>query len=202
MTSPDDPAGVTGALASLRAKMDRLTALDVPGTTVERPTAPVADVPGLPAGVGEVYRIIGRLEGSYFRFPTPPSVVSESAWESRPVDDEDPMGNPVEIGFEILGAPPEIDGAPIRMDASDGGVYWLDPDDYMFLWENPDEDVAIEDFAPSLAEFFDAFVLGPRYPELVRTVLGDDALKRAAASDAWTKLLTEAGLLGSPEENA
>ncbi|GLZ79530.1 hypothetical protein Afil01_43370 [Actinorhabdospora filicis] len=194
--------GVEDALASLRAKMDRVTGLTVRGATVARPASGVEDVDGLPEGVGEVYRIIGHLEGSYFRFPTPSSIVSQEAWESRPVDDEDPMGNPVEIGFEILGAPPEIDGAPIRMDANDGGVYWLDPDDYVFLWENPDEDVAIEDFAPSLAEFLDAFVLGPRYPELVRTVLGDDALERAPKSDAWFTLLTEAGLLGSPEENA
>lgn len=190
---------VDGALASLRAKMARVSGLTVRGARASGPAAAVADVPGLPEGVSEVYRIIGHLEGTYFRFPTPPEIVSREAWESRPLNDEDPMGNPVEIGYEILGAPPGIDGGPIRMDTDDGGVYWLEPDDYVFLYENPDEDVAIEDLAPSLAEFLDAFVLGPRYPDLIRAVLGEDAAARAPRADAWTKLLTEAGLL---EDNA
>lgn len=52
---------------------------------------------------------------------------------------------------------------------------------------------------PDLASFFDEFVLGPRYPDLVTRVLGsafrDAADRKDRPTDSWRRLLTTADLL-------
>ncbi|MFK3981669.1 hypothetical protein ACI2K4_14975 [Micromonospora sp. NPDC050397] len=195
----------TGQLGEIRSKLEllrRLAAENGSGVVIEDP-ATLEPVPELPAGVTEVFGMFRRIEGSYFRFVQPAEVSGPAAWAAREINPEDPMGNPLVIGYEIHSVPSFaaddiVGGDPIRMDAEDGGVYYLEPDDYVMLYENPDEDVEIEDFAGDIVTFFNEFVLGDKYPFLVETVLGsgarNDRDRNGEYTDTWMRLLVRAGL--------
>ncbi|MEV4480902.1 hypothetical protein [Micromonospora coxensis] len=170
--------------------------------------APLEPIPGVPEAAVEVFRIVGRIEGSHFRFAQPPELAGPAAFEARPEENpHDPLGPALSIGCELHSIPPklrgEIDGGEgISLDLEEGDVYHIDPDDYVFLYEHPDEDVDIHVFAPDIVTFFDEFVLGPKYPELVDTVLGPGVRAERVRKgrfqgqyqDTWLRLLVTAGL--------
>ena len=195
-------------LDRIRDKLELLRRVAADGglaVVVGDPT-PLEPVPDLP-GVAEVYSLFGRLEGDNFRFAPPAEIVTPAAWAARTVDEADPMGSPLAVGHELHSIPPGLRddipaGAPIYLDPEDLDVYWMEPDDYIFQYEHPDEDVAFTVLAPDVATFFDEHVLGPRYPELVATVLGPGVAERRLRTgrhtgeyaDNWRRLLIAAGL--------
>ncbi|MEU7997009.1 hypothetical protein AB0B83_16945 [Micromonospora sp. NPDC049060] len=204
MTAPRDPA----RLDRIREKLALLRRLEAEhgfGVVIGEPT-PLEPIPDLP-GVAEVYGLFGRLAGDNFRFDTPEEIRSPAAWAARTVDEDDPMGSPLAVGHEVHSIPPRLRGeigagAPIRLDTEDLDVYWMEPDDYVFQYEHPDEDVEFTVVAPDVATFFDEHVLGPGYPELVAVVLGpgvrDQRLRKGRHAgeyaDNWRRLLIAADL--------
>ncbi|MFG1889742.1 hypothetical protein ACGFIR_17960 [Micromonospora sp. NPDC049051] len=169
---------------------------------------PLEPFPGVPEGAFEVFRIIGRIEGSHFRFAQPPEIGSPAALEAQPDNPHDPLGPAVSIGCELHSVPPqlrdEIDGGEgISLDLEEGDVYHIDPDDYVFLYEHPDEEVDIHVFAPDVVTFFDEYVLGDKYPELVDTILGPGVREQRVRkgrfqgqyADTWLRLLATAGIV-------
>ncbi|MEU2665232.1 hypothetical protein [Micromonospora sp. NPDC007220] len=204
MTAPQDPA----RLDRIREKLTLLRRLEAEhgfGVVIGEPS-PLEPIPDLP-GVAEVYGLFGRLAGDNFRFDPPEEIRSPAAWAARPVDEDDPMGSPLAVGHEVHSIPPRLRGeigagAPIRLDTEDLDVYWMEPDDYVFQYEHPDEDVEFTVLAPDVATFFDEHVLGPGYPELVAVVLGpgvrDQRLRKGRHAgeyaDNWRRLLIAADL--------
>jgi len=197
-------------LARIRTRFELLKGLEAEhghGVTLID-GAPLEPIPEVPEAVIEVFRIIRRIEGSHFRFAQPPEIATPAAFLARPEDNpNDPLGPALAIGCELHSIPPglrdDIDGGEIiRLDLEDGDVYYIDPDDYVFLYEHPDEDVDIHVFAPDVITFFDEFVLGPRYPELVDTILGPGVRAQRVRKgrfqgqyeDTWLRLLVAAGL--------
>ncbi|MEV4496647.1 hypothetical protein AB0J84_13185 [Micromonospora arborensis] len=204
MSSPD----AIGVLAEIRDKLALLTRLEAEhgfGVVIEGPT-PLEPLPDLP-GVAEVYGLVGRVEGDNFRFRPPEEITSPAAWSAYTVDPDDPMGSPLPIGHEVWSIPKGLrseipGGAAIFLDIEDLEVYWMEPDAYMFQYEHPDDDVEYTVLAPDLATFFNDWVLGPSYPDLVATVLGpgvrDRRLRKGRHAgeyaDNWRRLLITAGL--------
>ncbi|MFF5261186.1 hypothetical protein ACFY4C_19775 [Actinomadura viridis] len=194
------------ALAEMREKLELLRRVEEKhgfGVIIEEPRE-LHPVPGVPAAVTEVFSLFSRLEGTYFCFEQPEEIVSRSAWLDRRTDRYCPLGNPLIIGDERYDLPADLraegmGGAPIRMDLEDGSVYYCDPDDYVFLYEHPDEGIDVEELAPDIVTFFNASVLGDGYPELIKAVVGETAVTRRDRKgrhrDSWTRLLTESGLL-------
>ncbi|MGW0435423.1 hypothetical protein ACWDV4_23145 [Micromonospora sp. NPDC003197] len=168
---------------------------------------PLESIPGIPEAAFEVFRIIGTIEGSYFRFEPPPALASAAAFHAKPHDPYDPMGPYLSIGCELFSLPEwlrgELRGEGIYLDLTDGDVYHFDPDEYVFCYEHPDEELEVKILAPDLVTFFDEFVLGPRYTELVDTILWPGARERRVRKgrfrgqyeDTWLRLLTTAGLV-------
>lgn len=163
--------------------------------------------PGIPRAAFEVFGIIGRIEGSHFRFAQPPELSSVAAFQALPDNPNDPLGPALSIGQELHSVPKhlrgEIDGGKgISYDLEDGDVYHIDPDDYLFLYEHPDEDVNLHIFAPDIITFFDEFVLGDKYPQVVDTILGPGVRQQRVRegrfqgqyADTWLRLLVAAGL--------
>lgn len=151
-----------------------------------------------------MFSLFSRLEGTYFCFEQPEEIASRSAWLDRQTIPHCPLGNPLVIGDDRHDVPADLrkeglGGAPIRMDLEDGSVYYCDPDDYVFLYEHPDEEIEVEELAPDIVTFFNTSVLGEGYPELVKAVIGEYAVTRRDRKgrhrDSWTRLLTESGLL-------
>lgn len=64
------------------------------GVVVEAAAGPVTPIVGLPTGVAGVYGLIGRLEGTYFRFVRPDAVVGPEAWAAREVVEDCPVAVP------------------------------------------------------------------------------------------------------------
>ncbi|MEU5937888.1 hypothetical protein ABZ807_01660 [Micromonospora sp. NPDC047548] len=204
MSSADHAAG----LDRIREKLDLLRRLEAErgfGVVIGEP-APLEPLTELP-GVAEVYGLFGRLEGDSFRFMPPEQIVSPAAWAGRTVDESDPMGSPLPVGHEVHSIPPRLRaeiraGAPIYLDTEDLDVYWMEPDDYLFLYEHPDEEPELTVIAPDVVTFFDEHVLGPGYPALVGTVLGPGVAERRLRkgphageyADNWRRLLIAAGL--------
>lgn len=201
-------------LASIGEKIEALRTLEAERGfgNVIAPGTPLAPIPELPVGTTEVFSLFSRLQGAYFLFKPPRSIRSPQAWQSRLTDDF-PLGEPLQVGAETFSRPEHLPGqteekedvvgyggAPIRMSVPDGHVYYIDPDDYVFLFHEPDAtDVEIETFAFDLATFFDQYVLGENYPRLVATVIGQGAADRRHRKtgdyvDPWRRLLIAAGL--------
>ncbi|MGK5521828.1 hypothetical protein ACSNN9_21080 [Micromonospora sp. URMC 107] len=169
---------------------------------------PLEPFPGVPEGAFEVFRIIGRIEGSHFRFGQPAEIGSPAALQARSDNPHDPLGPAVSIGCELHSVPPrlrdEIDGGEsVSLDLEEGDVYHIDPDDYVFLYEHPDEEVDIHVFAPDVVTFFDEYVLGDKYPQVVDTILGPGVRKQRVRkgrfqgqyADTWLRLLVTAGIV-------
>jgi hypothetical protein len=90
------------------------------------------------------------------------------------------------------------------MDSVDGDVYYLSDDDWMAMHESPDDgDYTIHEIAPDVPTFFSEYVFGPRYPELVRLVLGEMAAEhrirrgrhKGQPTDSWLRLLQTADIV-------
>lgn len=194
-------------METLRAKLDLIRRVEDEhrfGVVIAEPRA-LRPIPGLPDGVTEVFGLFSKLAGNYFSFVQPPEIAGPDAWEGRRSIPDCPLGDPLEIGYERYGMPPEVledleGGAPIRLDLETGEVYYCDPDEYVYFYKNVEvEEIDTVDFAPNVVEFFDRFVLGPRYPELVEGVLGPRAVterdRKGRHRDSWMRLLEASGLL-------
>ncbi|MFF5261185.1 hypothetical protein ACFY4C_19770 [Actinomadura viridis] len=194
------------ALAEMREKLELLRRVEEKhgfGVIIEEPRE-LHPVPGVPAAVTEVFSLFSRLEGTYFCFEQPEEIVSRSAWLDRWNDPRCPLVNSLVIGDDRHDVPLDLrkegrGGVPIRFDLEDGSIFYCDPDDYVFFYEHPFEEVEVEELAPDIVTFFNASVLGDGYPELVKEFMGEDALTRrdrkGRLRDSWTRLLTESGLL-------
>lgn len=195
-------------LAEIKAKLELLKQVEAEsgfGVIIEDP-AVLEPIPELPFGIVETFGVCRRMEGSYFRFAQPEAISSRGSWLSREVTPYCPLGNPLSIGSERYSLPrhlTHIDGGEgIYVDPEDGDVYYIEADDYIFLYKHPDEEVELHVFADDLATFFNEFVLGEKYPLLVATVLGpgvhERRLRKGAQkgqhADSWMRLLVRAGL--------
>ncbi|GAA1641837.1 hypothetical protein [Actinoplanes couchii] len=201
---------------TLQDKLETLRAVEAEHRfgAVLTPGADLTPIPELPAGTIEVFRLFGRLQGRNFLFKAPRSIRSPEAWAAR-LTDGFPHGEHLQIGAEIWTQPEHLPGmteededgsgyggAQILMSVEDGRVRYIDPDDYIELFSDHDDvDGLIRELAPDLVTFFDRFVLGERYPELVDLVLGEgtaDDLHRKTGeyADPWRRLLIAADLAG------
>ncbi|MFD0899618.1 hypothetical protein [Actinomadura sediminis] len=194
-------------MEALRAKLDLIRRVEDEhrfGVVIAGPR-PLRPIPELPDGVTEVFGLFSKLAGNFFSFVQPPEIAGPDAWEQRRSDPDCPLGDPLVIGYERYGMSPETledleGGAPIRLDLRQGDVYYCDPDEYIFFYKHAEvEEIDTVDLAPDIVEFFDRFVLGPRYPELVERVLGPHAVterdRKGRHRDSWTRLLEASGLL-------
>lgn len=194
------PAAIADKIETLRALEQRQKF----GTIIE-PGAPLPELPGLPAGVSEVFSLFRRLEGSNFRFEPPPEITSLEAWTSRTHEEDGPLGDWLNIGYELYSVPKiarqdGLTGEAIRMHTERGNVYFIESDEYVSLYKDPDWGGAqIEQIAPDVVTFFDQYVLGEKYPQLVAAVIGPGMAgartKKGAYQDTWMRLLAAAGLL-------
>ncbi|GAA4104901.1 hypothetical protein [Actinomadura miaoliensis] len=189
-------------LTAIRSKLELLKRVEAEhgfGAIIEEP-GEAEPVPGLPAGVTEVFGLFRRLGGDYFRFAQPPETASRRAWADRHVDPHCPLGNPLSIGCERYGAPGDIEcGSGIYLDLRDGDVYFCDGDDYVFAYKHVDvEVVETTELAPDIVTFFDVHVLGEGYPQLIESVIGRHAVNRRDRKgrhrDSWMRLLEKSGL--------
>ncbi|KAB2343716.1 hypothetical protein [Actinomadura rudentiformis] len=194
-------------LAEIRTKLEVVRRTEAEhgfGVILEEPRE-LEDIPELPDGVTEVFRLFYRLGGDYFCFRQPDAIQSPRTWAARRVEPGCPLGWPLEIGYERYGMPADVlehidGGAPIRLDLNDGTVYYVDPDDYIFFYKHVEvEEIDSEDFAGDIVTFFNHHVLGEGYPQLVEAVLGSRAVtehdRRGRHRDRWMRLLAESGLL-------
>ncbi|MEU2611824.1 hypothetical protein ABZ570_09615 [Micromonospora sp. NPDC007271] len=201
---------LAGTLAEIREKIELLRRVEAEhgfGVVIEEAQG-LEPIPGLPAGVTEVFSIFRRLQGNYFCFLQPEEIGGRASWEGRsPVSSESPLGEALAIGYGIRGIPAELleemgpAGRQVSVDVAEGYVYYIDGDDLADYYHSG-EDVVVQEFAGDAASFFNDWVLGADYPELVETVLGADAAShripkgRGAGeySDTWRRLLVTAGL--------
>ncbi|UGQ14710.1 hypothetical protein LO772_14675 [Yinghuangia sp. ASG 101] len=198
---------VVGEIREKLALLRRVADEPGAGVVVEAPTGPVEAIPGLPEEVADVFGVVGRLEGTYFRFVRPDEVLGPAAWAARERVDDCPMGDPLTVGRELVSTArvPEMSvyGERVVMDTDDGVVYFLASDDYMWLCRTPDADVEFPELAPGIAAFFNDMVLGPGYVRLVDTVLGPGARvrrdRKGRYADTWLRLLIRAGLLSAED---
>ncbi|MEE6259670.1 hypothetical protein [Plantactinospora sonchi] len=206
-----DEAGRAAALAEIRRKLALLKQVEAEhgfGVVIEEQTAPLEPIPELPAGVIEVYRVVRRLEGSYFRFRQPPEIASPAAFRDRELVPYDLLGHPLSIGWEIRDIPADLVaerdvGQPIYLDVDEGYVYHVNTDEYVLHVKGAyDGDIEVDEFAPDIVSFFDTCVLGPDYPDVVETVCGpfhrDHRVRKGRFkgqyTDTWLRLLVAAGL--------
>jgi hypothetical protein len=201
-------------IVTLRDKIDTLRVLEAERTfgNVIVPGTPLAPIPELPPGTTEVFSLFARLQGSHFLFKPPRDIRTPEAWQARRTDDF-PLGENLQVGAEIFSVPEHLPGdteemedkagyggAPILMRVADGYVIYIDPEDYIGAYDDPDpSDIPIVTFAPDLATFFDDYVLGENYPRLVEVVLGPGAAderhpRTGEYLDSWRRLLVAAGL--------
>jgi hypothetical protein len=190
------------APAGIAAKLDLVRRVEAEhgfGVIIEEPRE-LEDVPELPEGVTDVFRLFHRLGGHYFRFRQPEEIAGPRAWADRHVDPYCPLGNPLSIGCERYGAPEDIEcGNGIYLDLREGDVYFCDGDDYIFAYKNPVDIVDTTELAPDIVTFFDLHVLGEGYPQLIEAAIGGGAVdrrdRRGRHRDNWMRLLRESGLL-------
>jgi hypothetical protein len=164
--------------------------------------APVALAP-LSGGATEVFGSIRSIGANLLRFNRPDVIASRERLEARPRRDGDPFADAAVFGVLRFALPEYIEYAQwedvIHMDLLDGSVFYCDSDDYVFYYENPGETPEFERLAASVAEFFDEFVLGSRYPDLVSLAVGEERRlvldTPAAVPDHWLELLREAGIV-------
>ncbi|MBC6456546.1 hypothetical protein [Actinomadura sp. HBU206391] len=195
-------------LAEIRSKLDLIRRVEAEhhfGVTIEGPRE-LVPIPELPEGVTDVFGLFYRLGGDFFIFRQPGEIASPDAWAGRTINPYCPLGSPLTIGRERHGIPAdaydEIEGGNgISLDAEDGSVFFMDGDDYVFAYENADDDEELDvtELSSDIVSFFNVHVLGGGYPELIRAVLGRDAVTRRDRKgrhrDSWMRLLTESGLV-------
>jgi hypothetical protein len=163
---------------------------------------PLPAIDGVRAEITDVLSLFTVLRGSCLQFVRPKSITSTQAWEEREELLGCPLDNPFDIGFFHLNMPDDIPGFQgepvIRVDRTDGGVYYLNGDDYAFYYANDVDEIETHEFEVDTAVFFDEFVLGKRYNELTDVVMGEAAHRRDRKHryvDSWRTLLEQGGLL-------
>ncbi|MFC6021238.1 tetratricopeptide repeat protein [Plantactinospora solaniradicis] len=198
----------TGRLAAIKAKLEVLKRLEAEhgfGVVVEEP-ATLERIPELPYGVVEVFSLFRRVEGTCLRIEQPVEINSRTAWITRRRDPHDPLGNPLAIGR--VRRPTRFsdvefeDGSPILLDVEDGRVFAVEPDDYVFFYEHPAEDVEIGYLGTDAVAFCDDYLLGEMYPQFVKNIIGVDVgterirkgPHKGELADTWMRLLVSAGL--------
>jgi hypothetical protein len=191
-------------LERIRSKLELLRGLPEaqrPGVMVGA-GEPLSAIVGVRAEITAVFSLFTVLQGSCLRFLRPESITSPHAWDEREERPDCPLDNPFDIGFFHLNMPDDIPGFQgepmIRVDRTDGGVYYLNGDDYAFYYANDVEEIDTREFEVDTAEFFDEFVLGKRYNELTDVVMGEAALRtdrKGRYIDSWRALLEQGGLL-------
>ena len=172
------------------------------------PRSPCRRFPAARPGVLAAFGLFSRVEGTFFRFRTPPEILSVQAWDERPAFEHLPIDDPIGIGYEIwrsqdMGAGQILEGESITMDSAQGDVYYADADTWMRLDEAPDDEFELHELAADVPAFFNECVFGPRYPELVTLVLGGSAIEhrvrkgpdKGEPADSWLRLLRTAGIL-------
>jgi hypothetical protein len=189
---------------AIQRKLEHLRGLDDAQATdvILASGGPLAPIDGVLDDLTAVFSLFSVLQGSCLRFVRPESIVTPEAWAERRDDPGCPLGNPFDIGYKHLGMPndiPDFLGEPvIRVDREDGGVYYLNGDDYAFYYANPDQ-IETWEFDVGVIEFFDDFVLGARYPELMEVVIGKELYDRRDRKgryvDTWRTLLEHGALL-------
>lgn len=199
------------ALDELRPKVDAFRRLATErglDVRIEEPV-PLPVIDDCPPGVRAAFSLFSLVEGSFFRFAVPPEILDEQAWLAIPVYEHRPINEVIAIGAELWQSQyqtrfqDKFEGEPIVMDIVRGDVYFADADAWMQVDEAPDEDFEPHEFAPDVPTFFNDFVFGPRYPELVTTVLGAGSLThrvgkgpdKGELSDTWLRLLQAAGVV-------
>ncbi|MFC7843008.1 hypothetical protein [Streptomyces sp. NPDC057382] len=196
-------------LERIRSKLELIRQVEAEhgfGVIIDRPRNP-EPVAELPHGVTEVFGLFSRLGAGHFRFFQPDEVQDPAAWAARATDPNCPLGSPLPIGCERHRAPEDIEcGSRIWLDPDDGDVYSYDIDDYIHLYKHPDETIDLLVFADDIVTFFDRFVLGPAYPQLVAAMIGPGAVtqrdRRGRYRDRWLRLLTESGLARTDDKEA
>ncbi len=199
---------MTPALDRIRTKLELLRQVEAEhgfGVHLGGPKL-ISPLPEMPA-LTEVYALFGHLHGDNFRFDPPEILLDGVPWADRHDDPSCPMGSPLILGSELATIPKRLRAeiprsGPIRLDTEDRDVYWMDPDDYLFLYEHPDEEAEFAVLAPDVVTFFDEVVLGPGYPAMVATVCGpgvaEERLRRGrnrcAYANNWRRLLNTTGL--------
>lgn len=194
-------------VAAIAEKIETLRALEERQKfgTVISPGEPMPDLPGLPAGVAEVFSLFGRAEGSNFRFEPPAEIRSLEAWVNRRTEADGPLGDWLTIGHELDSVPTfvradGITGEAVRMHSANGEVYFIESAEYTEWYKDREwEGAEVTRFAPDVVTFFDQYVFGPRYRDLSSAVLGqgsaDLRTKKGGYRDTWMRLLDAAGLL-------
>ncbi|MEU1466558.1 hypothetical protein ABZ467_39535 [Streptomyces sp. NPDC005727] len=196
-------------LERIRSKLELITQVEAEhgfGVIIEGARNP-EPVPELPQGVTEVFGLFSRLGADYFRFFQPDEVQGPDAWAARATVPYCPLGSPLAIGCERHRAPEDIECADrIWLDLDDGDVYSFDIDDYIHLYKHPDETIDVLVFANDIVTFFDRFVLGPAYPQLVAAMIGPGIVtyrdRRGRYRDRWLRLLVESGLARADDKEA
>ncbi|XRQ06627.1 hypothetical protein ACN3XK_60520, partial [Actinomadura welshii] len=192
--------GMRAGLAEIEAKLELLRRTEAEhgfGVTIDAP-GELEDIPALPEGVTEVYRLFSCLAGDYFCFRQPEVVQSPGAWKWRGTNRDCPLGDPLEIGWERYGVPAgllgEIDGGvAVHLDLADGRVYHVDHDDYLAMYKHEVDEIDSAEFAGDIVAFFNRYVLGAGYPQLVEAVIGGHAVtevdRQGRHRDCWMRLL-------------
>ncbi|MFI5911813.1 hypothetical protein [Dactylosporangium sp. NPDC051541] len=170
---------------------------------------PLPRNPALPSGLYEVFDLVGHVDTGDLRFQPPSEVYTLEAWRDREVDEECPLGGPPAIGegYVVIGDT-EADNIAIgdlRLDVTDGSVYYIDGDSYRFYqidgWEI--DDIEVDEFAPDVPSFFEHYVFGPGYPRLAAIVCNSRpySTHKHRYTSPWMRLLVAAGLLDPPSRD-
>lgn len=195
---------MTDRLRSIVEKAAALRPLTPPAESevVVDMTPPEWPLPPLPGGITEVFSEVHRLGGNILRFERPSVFESPAQWEHRHRAEGDALADTVVIGSERFALPEFIEYAQwsdaVRVDLSSGAVFHCSGDDHAFYYENPEVEPELDWIADSVFEFFDEWVLGARYPDLVRTVVGEEHQlvlgHPETLPDHWLGLLRNAGV--------
>ena len=194
-------------METLRAKLDLVKRVEAEhgfGVDIGEPRV-LEPIPEVPGEATEVFGLFSQLAGDYFNFVQPDVIAGPDAWRWRQTNENCPLGDPLGIGYERYGLPRDLrddvpGGEQILLDLKDGSVFYCEIEHYIHAYKHVEvETLETEEFAPSIVEFFDEFVLGPKYPELVAGVLGpktaEERDRKGRPRDSWMRLLAAAGLL-------
>jgi hypothetical protein len=170
---------------------------------------PLPRNPALPAGLYDVFDLVGHIDTGDLRFGPPAEVRTVEAWRDRDVDEECPLGDPPSIGegYVVLGDAPDDNIAigDLSLDVTDGSVYYIDGDSYRFYCIDGAglDEIEVDEFAPDLPTFFTRYVFGPGYPQLAATVCNRRPFqtRKHRYVAPWMRLLVAAGLIDPPSRD-
>ncbi|MEN3614798.1 hypothetical protein AAH979_35345 [Plantactinospora sp. ZYX-F-223] len=165
---------------------------------------PLPRIPELPAGLYDVFDLVGRVETGVFRFEPPPVVRTVETWSARPPTDAGIwVEHALPIGREVVWMDDDnpVTGGQVDIDVVDGSVFHLDGDDFAdYCHRGGEGRLDCTKLAPDLPTFFARYVFGPEYPDLVGLICRFPAYRtrRRRYADPWMRLLVAAGLVAPP----